>query len=324
MVPGASRSWPVTASWPTGEMPAVVAPVLKIRPCRNKADEALSLEIYNEVVPAEAVSLDESRAWKAAQREFHDLVVTVDGEPAGSAVIGIARGREGTALALVTVLPDKRRRGVGLALYREVSAWARSRGIDSLSTRVAEDDVESLEFARRRGFVESGRERRLVLDLTGVAPEPPPPPDGIEIVRWADRPELVDGIHEVALEAHPDVPGSEDWSGEGHEEWLGRQRPEHMFVALAGGQVVGFGRVSMNAARPRVAVHGMTGVKRAFRRRGIAEAIKRAQIAWAASEDFERLEAMNELRNEPILQLNKRLGYREAPGRISLRGPLAE
>jgi GNAT superfamily N-acetyltransferase len=298
--------------------------VLEIRPCRDEADEALSLGIYNEVVPAEAVSLDESRAWKAAQREYHDLVVTVDGEPAGSAVVGIARGREGTPLTLVTVLPEKRRRGVGSALYREVSAWARSRGIESLSTRVAEDDVESLEFARRRGFVEHGRERRLVLTLAGVDPEPPTPPDGIEIVRWADRPELVHGIHEVALEAHPDVPGSEDWSGEGHEEWLRRQPREHTFVALAGDEVIGFGRVSINAARPRVAVHGMTGVKRAFRRRGIAAALKRAQIAWAANEGFEKLETMNELRNQPILQLNKRLGYREAPGRISLRGPLAE
>jgi mycothiol synthase len=164
----------------------------------------------------------------------------------------------------------------------------------------------------------------LVLDLAEVDPAPPAPPDGIEIVRWSDRPELVRGIHEVALEAHPDVPGSEDWSGEGHEEWLRRQPPEHTFVALAGDEVVGFGRVSINAARPHVVVHGMTGVKRAFRRRGIAAALKRAQITWAASAGFERLETMNELRNEPILQLNKRLGYREAPGRISLRGPLAE
>lgn len=69
---------------------------------------------------------------------------------------------------------------------------------------------------------------------------------------------------------------------------------------------------------------GRTAVKRAFRGRGIAVALKRAQITWAASAEFERLETLNELRNEPILQLNKRFGYREAPGRISLRGPLAE
>jgi GNAT superfamily N-acetyltransferase len=294
--------------------------VLEIRRCQSEADEALSLEIYNAVVPTEAVSLEESRAWKAAQREYLDLVGTLDGEPAGSAVIGI---RGVSPLTLLTVLPEKRRQGIGSALYQAVSDWARPREVESISTRVAEDDDESFAFARRRGFVEHGRERRLVLDLAEVDPKPTSPPDGIRIVRWSDRPELAHGIHEVALEAHPDVPGSEEWSAEGHEEWLARQSPERMFVALAGEEVVGFAQLSVNAASPQVAVHRMTGVKRAFRRRGIAAALKRAQIAWAAGEGFERLETTNEVRNEPILGLNRRLGYREVPGRIMLKGPLA-
>ena len=38
---------------------------------------------------------------------------------------------------------------------------------------------------------------------------------------------------------------------------------------------------------------------------------------------YQRLVTQNEVRNEPIRRLNKRLGYREAPGRILVRGPLA-
>ena len=64
-------------------------------------------------------------------------------------------------------------------------------------------------------------------------------------------------------------------------------------------------------------------MKRAWRGRGIAGALKRAQIAWAIEAGLERLEAGNEVRNEPIRRLNQRLGYRPAPGRILLRGPLA-
>jgi hypothetical protein len=30
-----------------------------------------------------------------------------------------------------------------------------------------------------------------------------------------------------------------------------------------------------------------------------------------------------EMRNEPIRRLNERLGYRPAPGRVVMRGPLA-
>ena len=67
----------------------------------------------------------------------------------------------------------------------------------------------------------------------------------------------------------------------------------------------------------------MTGVKRAWRRRGIAGALKRRQIIWAKENGYERLATQNEARNEPIRKLNTRLGYREAPGRIVMRGPLA-
>jgi GNAT superfamily N-acetyltransferase len=67
----------------------------------------------------------------------------------------------------------------------------------------------------------------------------------------------------------------------------------------------------------------MTGVKRAWRGRGIAGALKRAQIGWAKEQGYERLATHNELRNEPIRRLNEHLGYKEAPGRIIFRGPLA-
>ena len=67
----------------------------------------------------------------------------------------------------------------------------------------------------------------------------------------------------------------------------------------------------------------MTGVKRAWRGRGIAGALKRAQIAWAKEQGYKRLATQNELRNEPIRRLNERLGYKETPGQIIVRGGLA-
>ena len=39
--------------------------------------------------------------------------------------------------------------------------------------------------------------------------------------------------------------------------------------------------------------------------------------------EYERLATQNEMRNEPIRRLNEHLGYRAAPGRIVMRGPLA-
>ena len=67
----------------------------------------------------------------------------------------------------------------------------------------------------------------------------------------------------------------------------------------------------------------MTGVKRAWRGRGIASALKRAQIAWALANGIEVLETTNEVRNAPMRRVNEKLGFTPAPGRIHLRGPLA-
>ena len=51
--------------------------------------------------------------------------------------------------------------------------------------------------------------------------------------------------------------------------------PDAFFLALGDGHVVGFGVLSVDGDE---AYHAMTAVARAWRRRGIAEAIKRAHI----------------------------------------------
>ena len=46
------------------------------------------------------------------------------------------------------------------------------------------------------------------------------PPEGIEIVTWAERPELARGIYAVACEAYADVPDGEDEVMPSFEDWL--------------------------------------------------------------------------------------------------------
>jgi GNAT superfamily N-acetyltransferase len=67
----------------------------------------------------------------------------------------------------------------------------------------------------------------------------------------------------------------------------------------------------------------MTGVRRSWRGRGVARALKAAQIGWAKANGFEELHTRNDERNAPIRRLNAQLGYRPGIGRIHLRGPLA-
>ncbi|HEX4061376.1 MAG TPA: GNAT family N-acetyltransferase [Streptosporangiaceae bacterium] len=216
--------------------------------------------------------------------------------------------------------------GAGTALYEAISRWATQRGVRELEVAVAGNDPQSLSFARRRGFTADRHEVGLVLSLAGISPQQVQLPAGIEIVTWAQRPELARGMYEVNLEIHPDIPGFGDVAGEPFEDWMAHhmQRPadspEATFIALAGEQVVGFAKLSLTT--PTAAGHPMTVVKRAWRGRGIASALKATQINWALANGHTELHTSNEDRNTPIKRLNARLGYRPGIGRIYLVGPL--
>lgn len=297
--------------------------------CTDEADEQISLGVWNEVWPHERVGLPEVHSYKASLRDSIDLIARVDGTLAGSAVGGIEPQRPDLATALVTVLREQRRRGAGSALYEALSEWADERGLDVIEAVAADDDPESLAFAQRRGFVEDRREKGVALRLAGVEPPRAEPPDGVEIVSWAERPELTRGIYEVAVEALPDVPGWEDELLEPFEDWLSHDvqgsgdRPDATFLALAGDEVVGYAKFSLSEAQPTTANHDLTGVKRAWRSRGVARALKATQIAWAKANGYEELRTRNDERNAPIRMLNEEFGYRPTVGRIYLKGPLA-
>ena len=300
-----------------------------VRRTTGPDDDARSLAIYNEVWPRFAVSMAEVDSFKGSVLAWADHLALIDGATVGSAFAAIHPSRPDVADVSLMVLAPYRRRGAGTALYREVSAWCTARGLAIVETPIEADDDVSIDFATRRGFTEIERYGRMVLELGGLDPAPVAPPPGIDIVTWAERPDLSRGLYEVAVEAYPDMPGHEDDQIEPYEDWLvhdmqgSADRPEATFAALAGSEVVGYAKFFVTAARPTEASHDTTGVKRAWRGKGLAGALKRAQIAWAKQQGFERLVTGNEMRNEPIRRLNANLGYQEAPGRVLMRGPLA-
>jgi GNAT superfamily N-acetyltransferase len=299
--------------------------VIEIAECANEAEKQLSLDVYNAVWPHDAVTMDEVSVYEAGALGYADLLARLDGRVVGSAHGALTPQRPAEVRVLLTVLDDARGRGVGSALYARISDWAREHGIERLEATVADDDHESLAFAQRRGFVEHKREGGLVLDLTRTEPVAVEPPPGVELVLWDERPGRARGIYDVQLEAWPDIPGSEDRLAEPFDSWLARDSgaARHTFVAVAGDEVVGFAKLAPARARPKVADNHLTAVTRAWRRRGVARALKAAQLAWAKEHGFEQLQTRNEQRNEPMRRLNEELGYEPAVGRVYLRGPLS-
>ena len=303
-------------------------PEIRVFATETDADDQRSLDVYNAVHPREPVGLMESREWRRQSRHAEVLLAELDGELAGSAHIGIPTYSD-LPTGQAYVLPQHRRQGVGQALYAAISAWAARHAAVTMQTIVEDDDPESLAWAERRGFREHSREALVELDLASYEPRQVEPPEGVEIVTWAERPELARGLYEVAAEAGPDIPGDEDHRIEPFEQWLSLHmqgegdRPEGTFVALANDEVIGYAKFSFWDAKPDTLFHDLTGVKRAWRGRGVARALKHAQLAWAKEQGYAALRTANEQRNEPIRRLNARLGYEPIPGRIKLEGPIA-
>lgn len=233
------------------------------------------------------------------------------------------------AIGAALVPPEHRGAGVGIAVLDALEGWAAENGATELEGPVAEEDERSIAWAHGRGYTEAGRNSRLVLDLTAIEPPHPSPPEGVEIVVWADRPELTAGMYQVVREATPDIPGQEDEDIGTLDEWLARDMhgqsddPRAVFVALADGDVAGFAKLSLSPERTDRAFHDLTGVRRAYRGRGIAAALKRTQIAWAKEQGYTSLQTSNEVRNEPIRRLNERYGYVLEPGVVIVRATIS-
>jgi mycothiol synthase len=301
--------------------------MVEIRPVETDDEHAVALELNNTIRPGHAVTLDDMRAYLAVVPQQHYLAW--EGELAvGTSSVARQSGRP-QGLVEDTVRLERRRQGIGSALYAALSAWAREQGISELEAWVDDQEEDGLAFARSLGFVEVGRELKVALDLEGFDPPAVDPPAGIEIVTWEERPELVHGMYEVFCEADPDIPGNEEEGTVSFEGWLTEHMtgpgdsPKWTFVALAGDEVVGYAKFFLTEAQPDRAFHDLTGVKRAWRGRGIAGALKRRQIRWAKDNGYRRVLTNNEERNEPIRRLNERLGYKPALGRRLMRGPLA-
>jgi GNAT superfamily N-acetyltransferase len=165
--------------------------------------------------------------------------------------------------------------------------------------------------------------RRYVISELDVAAAPDPDPPAFDLVTFAERPDLADALYALAQIAHADQPGRrESRVSESWYEWgLRANPPESYFIALdADDRVLGYGYLERDDEQWK---NGFMAVAPDARGRGIAGAIKRAQIAWAKANGVPTLRTANEVRLEGMLALNRRFGYRRLYDEIVLRGPAA-
>jgi GNAT superfamily N-acetyltransferase len=296
---------------------------LAISPAETDADLEAMIHVRGLVTPEAHPAVENLRHNLDAKEDLHYLVARFGGEPVGCAFV---EPWGSVAACDIAVVPAARRRGVGMAMLAEISSRAQGFGKDKLQGEVKESDADSRAFLERRGFVRVGAEKALVLELEGLEPPEIDPPDGVRIVSRAEKADRLEGMYVVAAQADEDIPGAT--GVQTFDEWKAQEidkpakRPELCFIALAGEEVVGYAALHATGAE---CFHALTATRRDWRRRGVASALKRAEIAAVIrSGRYRRLLTESEERNEPMRRLNEKLGFVPAPewSTVVMQGPL--
>jgi mycothiol synthase len=296
---------------------------LAITPAESDADLEAMIHVRGLVTPEAHPTLQGLRFNLESKADLAYLVARLGEEPVAC---GFVEPSGSCAAGDIAVVPERRRFGVGSAMLAELSRRAGALGKEELQGEVKESDGESRAFLERRGFVQVGAEKAVVLELERLDPPPLEPPRGVRIVSRAEEPDRLDEMYAVAVQADEDIPGSTgvqsfaEWRA--HEIDHPSRRPELCFLALAGDEVVGYAALQVFGGE---VFHGLTTTRRDWRRRGVATALKRAEIRAAKDAGFERLLTESEERNEPMRRLNEKLGFVPAPeySTIVMRGPIA-
>jgi GNAT superfamily N-acetyltransferase len=289
--------------------------MIELREAKTDAEVELWRDVRKALLPNERTG---SIAELRAGGNFL-LLAFRDGELAGSG--GASRSDTGGGAVFPRVLPEHRRKGIGTALLRWLASHAETRGYGEIGSTV--EDEGSLAFARHFAFAETGRQ---VEQVRAVGADEPWPafPEGIELTTAADRPGLLRRLYdELAVPAFEEMPtprkveiAPERWES----EWV--TWPEATFAAFAGDELVGMAGLVQDDDRPERAENVLTTVRRDWRGRGLARALKEHAIAWASARGLREIYTWTQTGNENMRAVNERLGYVTRDISISVRRDL--
>ena len=279
--------------------------MITLRTVETDGDLGAWIAVRRRVLPDEpAATMEQMRALEAPDRLL--LLAERGGELAGSGLA--ARSDTGGGFVAPRVLPEHRRLGVGTALLDPLLEHVRAHGFEA-AVALAEDEA-SVAFAHRHGFVEVDRQVEQVRDVSPDEPAPAPY-EGLAFVAVEERPELLERSFGVAEQGYADLALASGSMRVTLAEWLRDEAtlPGGSIVALDGERVVGYaGLLSWNDDDTR-AENGLTAVDREWRRRGLATALKRHQIAWASAHGIRELVTWTQTGNEGMRTVNEALGY---------------
>ena len=279
------------------------------------------VELRNAVFPDDPDSVQVTALIRARQVGHVNLLAFEDGRPVGVAKLADDPDASTHAYVEVGVARDVRGRGIGSALFRDVSQRAGARGQIGLECEAVLSDPAAVDWLRRRGFREHGRLRQLALAADDRLADAPVPA-GVALHAIGSRPDLIDGMFEVAQTAYAELTGHRTGQAETATEWQvyelgGELDLDLSLIAEREGAVLGYSTLLAPAGNPD-AFHRMTCVLPG--QDDVARALVREQVAGAREAGHTRVLswALSPRMEGWLLAL----GFRVAEESVTLRGPL--
>ncbi|RIL09261.1 GNAT family N-acetyltransferase [bacterium] len=306
-----------------------------IRPA-TPDDYPVLVAIGNRAFPEYPDTVDEWRHWddhRNPKLRFQRFVAELDGQIVGfgehSQDEGMYHPRKFSVE--ITVDPDQRRRGVGGALYDHIARALADADPIAYWTNIREDHAAGLRFAAARGFREVMRNWENHLRMADYAPErfagavEKAEATGIAFRTFgelrASDPDFFRKLFAVQEEISQDAPQPDPATPLDFETWRGRTVnnpnliPDGYFIACDGDRYVGISTL-FSSQTENFLYTGWTGVLRAYRRRGIALALKLKALDHARSLGAPLVKTWNASTNVGMLAINADLGFQKQPAWI--------
>jgi mycothiol synthase len=191
-----------------------------------------------------------------------------------------------------------------------------------------------VEFFRRRGFAEKARNWESRLDLTTADSAKyagyihSALKQGITFTTLAEEQhrgqDALRKIHELVQLISADMPREAEFTPLTFEDWVTyslknpQLLPEGYILAMHGPDYVGMSDVHRIDTQPGVLNQDDTGVRREYRGRGIATALKLKVIEYGKKNGYRMIKTWNDSINAPMLAVNTKLGFKRQVGWIMM------
>ncbi|HJP94683.1 MAG TPA: sigma-70 family RNA polymerase sigma factor [Pyrinomonadaceae bacterium] len=237
--------------------------------------------------------------------------------------------------------PQWLKRGVGDLLFDRLTQDLAEAKAVTVSCRQYASEVEVIDFLKSRGFEEVSRVLDLRLNVEAVDASSFMPllkqveEQGISISTFAEErvrdPQCAAKLYELVTLLSQDDPVRAPFTPPAYNArealmWLEMPYvlPDAYFIAKRGDDYVGVSDVSLFEAVPGGLTQGFTGIKRKYRRCGLATALKICGIAYAQSHGYQIIQTFNRPQQPVIRALNEKLGFELVSEDVTLEKCLRE